>query len=52
VITNPDAHAKLVARVGKPPGNEQHWLLARIGHSATPPRSYRVPERAIFIDEV
>lgn len=50
VITNPDAHAKLVSRVGAAANDEQLWLVVRLGRSDVPPRSYRVDERAIFLD--
>ena len=51
VITNPDAHAKLIARVGAPAPDEHLWLLVRMGRSDAPPRSYRVDERSIFLDD-
>jgi hypothetical protein len=50
VITNPEAHAKLVTRVGAPAADEQLWLLVRMGRSDVPPRSYRVDEGSIFLD--
>lgn len=52
VITNVEAHAKLVSKVGAPPANESLWFLARLGRSDVPPRSYRLDEHAIFIDDV
>ena len=51
IITNPLAHAKLEERLGRPAGADPLWLLARIGRSAVPPRSYRLNERDIFISE-
>jgi len=50
VITNPKAHARLVAKLGRAEGDHPLWLLARLGRSDVPPRSYRVDEPAIFID--
>ena len=51
IITNPRAHAQLRDKVGAPEGSKQLWLMARLGRSATPPRSYRVPEPAVFLDD-
>lgn len=50
IITNPSAHANLVERVGRPRDANELWLLARMGRSAAPPRSYRMDERDIFIN--
>jgi hypothetical protein len=41
VITNPTAHARLDERI--PPAQEQVWLLLRLGYSAEPPLSARLP---------
>lgn len=49
VITNPVAHARLVRKLARPSSAEPIWLLARIGRSETPPRSYRLDERSIFL---
>jgi hypothetical protein len=49
VITNPDAHADLVAKLGRAPHDAPLWLLARLGHSETPPRSLRRDEPALFL---
>jgi hypothetical protein len=51
IITNTEAHAKLTAKVGAPPGRDQLWLLVRLGRSAVPPRSYRLDEHSIFLDD-
>jgi hypothetical protein len=49
VITNAGAHARLRDRLGV---NEEHrplWLLARLGRSATPPRSHRIAHNDLFV---
>lgn len=50
VITNPSAHTRLVKKLSRPTSSEPIWLLARIGRSDVPPRSYRLDERSIFLD--
>jgi hypothetical protein len=46
VITNPTAHARLDERI---PASEQPvWLLLRLGYSAEPPRSARLPVRELL----
>jgi hypothetical protein len=49
VITNPEAHADLVAKLGRAPKDTPLWLLARLGRSETPPRSLRRNEPSLFI---
>jgi hypothetical protein len=49
VITNPVAHARLLRKLARPSSAEPLWLLARIGRSDAPPRSYRLDERSIFL---
>jgi hypothetical protein len=51
IITNPQAHAHLEERLGSPQRPNRHWLIARLGRSDVPPRSYRVEEPAIFLAE-
>lgn len=51
VITNPSAYARFVDRIGNQPRPGRAWLLVRLGRSDLPPRSYRLDEPAIFIDE-
>ena len=51
IITNPIAHAKLVGKLALPAGADPLWLIVRLGRSDTPPRSYRLDERSIFIGD-
>lgn len=51
VITNPSAHARLVHKLKRPAGANPLWLLVRLGRSDVPPRSYRIDERSIFLNE-
>jgi hypothetical protein len=46
VITNPTAHARLDERLGNE--TEEVWLLLRIGYSAEPPPSARLPLAAVL----
>jgi hypothetical protein len=46
VITNPTAHARLDERLGNE--SEEVWLLLRIGYSADPPRSARLPVERVL----
>jgi hypothetical protein len=48
VITNPEAHAELVTKLARTPQDAPLWLLARLGHSDTPPRSLRRDTAALF----
>jgi hypothetical protein len=41
VITNPTAHARLAERI--PAARQPVWLLLRLGYSAEPPQSARLP---------
>ncbi len=50
VITNPQAHALLVKKLGIEEEPGKVWLLARVGRSVEAPRSYRLDSRDIFID--
>jgi hypothetical protein len=51
VITNPVAYTRLVRKLSRGSGSDPIWLLARIGRSDAPPRSYRLDERSIFLSE-
>ena len=51
IITNPKAYARLKDKLGGKVPAGRIWLLTRMGRSETPPRSYRVEEPAIFMDE-
>ena len=46
VITNPTAHRRLDERLGNVTG--EIWLLLRIGYSAEPPASMRLPVEAVL----
>ncbi|HZD87411.1 MAG TPA: hypothetical protein VE088_05345 [Gaiellaceae bacterium] len=46
VITNPTAHGRLDERIS--PGAQPVWLLLRLGYSAEPPRSERLPVTAVL----
>lgn len=46
VITNPTAHGRLDERLGNVP--DEIWLLLRIGYSAEPPASMRLPVDAVL----
>jgi hypothetical protein len=46
VITNPTAYARLDERIE--PQDDPVWLLLRIGYSAEPPRSERLPVEAVL----
>lgn len=50
VITNPRSHAALAAAVGEDQTKEMTWMLMRIGYSAEPPRSHRLPARALLVE--
>ncbi|MCC6317217.1 MAG: hypothetical protein IT361_05940 [Gemmatimonadaceae bacterium] len=49
VITNARAHAQLRARLAADEGANTIWLLARVGRSATAPRSHRIPQADILV---
>ena len=51
VITNPEAYAKVVTRIGATPTDGPLWLLVRVGRSDAPPTSYRVDTESIFLDD-
>lgn len=51
IITNPHAHERLVSRIGGSEGRSRLWLIARLGRSAVAPRSYRVAEEQLLVDE-
>lgn len=46
VITNPTAHARLEERI--PAAEQPVWLLLRLGYSAEPPQSARLPVRELM----
>lgn len=51
VVTNPKAHATLLAQLGDDAPQQPLWLLARLGASSRPPRSYRLDASAIFLTD-
>jgi hypothetical protein len=52
VVTNPAAHARLLERLGISEGADSRlWLLARVGHSRTAPRSHRVPPDVLLLNQ-
>lgn len=51
IITNKKAHARLDEKLGGEGKEGRIWLLVRLGRSDVPPRSYRVSEPAIFLDD-
>ncbi|CAN5857564.1 hypothetical protein BH23ACT10_BH23ACT10_34810 [soil metagenome] len=52
MITNPRSRAALVAAVGEPEeGDDMTWMLLRIGYSAEPPRSHRLPAGDLLLGE-
>jgi hypothetical protein len=51
IITNPKAYARLKDKLGGSVPKGRVWLLTRMGRSDVPPRSYRVEEPAIFMDD-
>ncbi|RSK46997.1 hypothetical protein [Hymenobacter rigui] len=48
VVTNPEAHARFLARA-RPESGQPLWLLLRLGYSAEPPRSLRLPASALLL---
>lgn len=50
VVTNPAAHAAFLDRLGADMPRERIWLIARMGRSTLPPRSYRLEVPDIFLD--
>ncbi|MBW3606384.1 MAG: hypothetical protein KY460_16055 [Actinobacteria bacterium] len=57
VITNPRAHAALVAAVAENQtdphdGQEMTWMLMRIGYSPPPPRSHRLSVDTLLVEAV
>ena len=51
VVTNLKTHAAFLARLGDDAPRDPVWLIARIGRSARPPRSYRLETPALFLDD-
>ncbi len=49
VITNPRAHRELLELVGEREDGDMVWLLFRLGYSAEPPRSHRLPLAAMEV---
>jgi hypothetical protein len=47
VITNPRSHARLAERLAGHEEEAEVWLLFRLGFSAEPPRSARLPAAAV-----
>src|SRR5438046_2060794 len=47
VITNPTAHARLGERIDR--SEQPVWLLLRLGYSAEPPESARLPVRELLL---
>lgn len=50
VVTNPTAHAAFLDRLGPDVPRQPIWLIARMGRSTQPPRSYRREVPDIFLD--
>lgn len=50
VVTNARAHAAFIDRLGESAPRESIWLIARVGRSAQPPRSYRLATTDILLD--
>lgn len=51
VITNPRAHHAFCEAAGETETGGMTWMLARIGYSAPPPRSHRLPASALLLEE-
>ena len=49
VITNPTAHALMEERLPSEANGDVTWLLFRIGRSAVPPRSLRLPTTEVLL---
>ena len=49
IITNRRANAALQARIGADEPGSTTWLIARLGYSAEPPRSYRLEPRELIV---
>jgi hypothetical protein len=52
VITNPRSHREFVSTVGEIGSSGMSWMLARIGYSASAPRSHRLPASALLLPRV
>jgi hypothetical protein len=50
VITNPRSHGALVAAIDDDQTKGMTWMLIRIGYSAEPPRSHRLPVAALLVE--
>lgn len=50
IVTNTTAHARWRAKVRARDNGSQLWLVARVGRSETPPRSYRMPASDVFLE--
>jgi hypothetical protein len=51
IITNPRAHARLAERLGAEASSTRYWMLVRLGRSEVAPRSYRLEEPRVFLDD-
>lgn len=49
VITNPRSHRELLEVVDEREDGDLVWLLFRVGYSAEPPRSHRLPAAALEV---
>jgi hypothetical protein len=49
IITNEPAHERLRARLGHEPAQGALWFIMRLGASAQPPRSARLPRESILV---
>ncbi len=49
VITNPAAHEKFKAKINHDDSKSDLWLLARMGYSHKPPRSFRLNTKDILL---
>lgn len=51
VITNRRSHRRFVDTVGERAADGTTWMLMRVGYSATPPRSHRLPPARLLLEE-
>lgn len=51
VITNPRSHQEFCRTVGETQGDGMTWMLFRLGHSAPPPQSQRLPVSHLLLTE-
>ena len=51
IITNPKAYALLEEKLGGSVPAGRIWLIIRLGRSDEPPRSHRIEEPGIFLND-